>query len=70
MVKNFLFIHNKRPKDLYEHLSKIYSNYRFDIIAAGLQSFVEKSLVEMFNKIILKTKINNFVFGKILINYN
>tara|TARA_X000000950_G_scaffold224301_1_gene270350 strand:- start:15630 stop:17390 length:1761 start_codon:yes stop_codon:yes gene_type:complete len=62
-LKNFLFVHNKRPKDLYQHLSNIYSNYRFDIIAAGLQSFVEKSLVEMFNKIIFKTKINNFVFG-------
>ncbi len=62
-IKNFVYVHNKRPPDLYEHLSNIYSNYRFDEIASGLQSFTEKKLVNLFKKIISKSKINNFVFS-------
>jgi carbamoyltransferase len=39
------FIFNKNIPDIYDHLKNNLKNYRFDHIAAGLQSFAEKILV-------------------------
>lgn len=43
------FVFNKDIPDIYDHLKNNLKNYRFDHIAAGLQSFTEKILVKWFS---------------------
>ena len=43
------FVFNKNIPDIYDHLKNNLKNYRFDHIAAGLQSFTEKILVKWFS---------------------
>ena len=42
------FIFNREIRDIYHHLQNNLKNFRFDHIAAGLQSFTEKILVNWF----------------------
>lgn len=43
------FVFNKDISDIYDHLKNNLKNFRFDHIAAGLQSFTEKILVKWFS---------------------
>jgi len=62
-LEGFVFKHNKRPKNLYNHISKFLYHYRFDSICAGLQNFVEENLINLIENISKKTKIKDFVYS-------
>ena len=57
------FIFNKDVLDIYDYLKNNLKNFRFDHIAAGLQSFTEKILVNWFSSAIFKYNANNVVFS-------
>ena len=57
------FIFNKDVLDIYDYLKNNLKNFRFDHIAAGLQSFTEKILVNWFSSAISKYNANNVVFS-------
>ena len=57
------FIFNKDVLDIYDYLKNNLKNFRFDHIAAGLQSFTEKILVNWFSSAISKYNTNNVVFS-------
>lgn len=58
---NFTF--NKKVKNIFYYLEKNLFNFRFDHIAAGLQSFTEKILTKWFENIIKKYKSGVIVFS-------
>ncbi len=57
------FIFNKDVLDIYDYLKNNLTNFRFDHIAAGLQSFTEKILVNWFSSAISKYNTNSVVFS-------
>ena len=57
------FIFNKDVLDIYDYLKNNLKNFRFDHIAAGLQSFTEKILVNWFSSAISKYNANSVVFS-------
>ena len=57
------FIFNKNIKDIYDYLKNNLKNFRFDHIAAGLQSFTEKILVNWFSSAISKYNSTSVVFS-------
>ena len=57
------FIFNKNVKDIYDYLKNNLKNFRFDHIAAGLQSFTEKILVNWFSSAISKYNSTSVVFS-------
>ena len=57
------FIFNKDVLDIYDYLKNNLKNFRFDHIAAGLQSFTEKILVDWFSSAISKYNANSVVFS-------
>ena len=57
------FIFNKDVLDIYDYLKNNLKNFRFDHIAAGLQSFTEKILMNWFSSAISKYNTNSVVFS-------
>jgi len=57
------FIFNKDILDIYDYLKNNLKNFRFDHIAAGLQSFTEKILVNWFSNAISRYNAKNVVFS-------
>ena len=57
------FIFNKNIKDIYDYLKNNLKNFRFDHIAAGLQSFTEKILVNWFSSAVSKYNSTSVVFS-------
>jgi len=57
------FIFNKEVLDIYDYLKNNLRNFRFDHIAAGLQSFTEKILVNWFSNAISRYNTNSVVFS-------
>jgi len=57
------FIFNKDVLDIYDYLKNNLRNFRFDHIAAGLQSFTEKILVNWFSSAISEYNANSVVFS-------
>ena len=57
------FIFNKDVLDIYDYLKNNLKNFRFDHIAAGLQSFTEKILVNWFSSAVSKYNAKNVVFS-------
>ena len=57
------FSFNKDIPDIYHHLEKNLANFRFDHIAAGLQSFTEKMLVNWFSDSVEKYNSKSVVFS-------
>jgi carbamoyltransferase len=57
-VKGINFIYKKKIKDTYFTFKKIFSNYRFDVIAGALQNYTEFLLTKIFNNLQKKFKIN------------
>jgi len=57
------FIFNKDIKDIYDYLKNNLRNFRFDHIAAGLQSFTEKILVNWFSSAVSKYNSTSVVFS-------
>ena len=57
------FIFNKDVLDIYDYLKNNLKNFRFDHIAAGLQSFTEKILINWFSSAISKYNAKNVVFS-------
>jgi len=57
------FIFNKDVLDIYDYLKNNLKNFRFDHIAAGLQSFTEKILMNWFSSAISKYNANSVVFS-------
>ena len=58
-VKGLHFKFLKKPKDLYFQVKKELISFRFDNIAAGLQSYTEELILKWIKNLILKTKIYN-----------
>jgi carbamoyltransferase len=50
-------------KDIFDHLSRNLRDYRFDQIAAGLQSFTEKMLVKWFQNAVEYYNVESVVFS-------
>ena len=57
------FIFNKDILDIYDYLKNNLKNFRFDHIAAGLQSFTEKILVNWFSNAISRYDAKSVVFS-------
>tara|TARA_Y100000996_G_C22557231_1_gene655946 strand:+ start:2864 stop:4651 length:1788 start_codon:yes stop_codon:yes gene_type:complete len=57
------FKFNKEIPDIYDHLKNNLKNFRFDHIAAGLQSFTEKILLEWFTNAVEKYNTTSVVFA-------
>ena len=57
------FIFNKEVLDIYDYLKNNFKNFRFDHIAAGLQSFTEKILVEWFSNAVSEYNSTSVVFS-------
>ena len=57
------FIFNKDILDIYDYLKNNLKNFRFDHIAAGLQSFTEKILVNWFSNAISRYNTKSVVFS-------
>ena len=57
------FIFNKKVLDIYDYLKNNLKNFRFDHIAAGLQSFTEKILVNWFSNAISRYNAKSVVFS-------
>lgn len=60
---NLEFSFNKEIPDIYEHLEKNLNGFRFDHIAAGLQSFTEKILVKWFSDAVKEYDSSSVVFS-------
>ncbi|WP_268544158.1 carbamoyltransferase C-terminal domain-containing protein [Candidatus Nitrosotenuis cloacae] len=58
---NFRF--NKDIDDIYEYLEKNLNRFRFDHIAAGLQTFTEKILIDWFSKAMSEYNSSSVVFS-------
>ena len=57
------FIFNNEVLDIYDYLKNNLKNFRFDHIAAGLQSFTEKILVNWFSNAISRYNAKSVVFS-------
>ena len=57
------FIFNNEVLDIYDYLKNNLKNFRFDHIAAGLQSFTEKILVNWFSNTISRYNAKSVVFS-------
>ena len=57
------FVFNKDVLDIYDYLKNNLKNFRFDHIAAGLQSFTEKILVEWFSNAVSEYNSTSVVFS-------
>lgn len=57
------FNFNKNIPDIFDYLSNNLKNFRFDHIAAGIQSFTEKILVDWISNILSKYNSKNLVFS-------
>ena len=57
------FIFNKDILDIYDYLKNNLKNFRFDHIAAGLQSFTEEILVNWFSNAISRYNAKSVVFS-------
>ena len=57
------FIFNKDILDIYDYLKNNLKNFRFDHVAAGLQSFTEKILVNWFSNAISRYNAKSVVFS-------
>lgn len=62
-INGIEFRFNKEILDIYNHLKNHLKNFRFDHIAAGLQSFTERILVEWFTNAVKQFNVSNVVFG-------
>ena len=62
-IEDIDFTFNKEIPDIYNHLKNNLKNFRFDHIAAGLQSFTEKILVEWFRNAIKRFNATSVVFA-------
>lgn len=62
-INDIDFTFNKEIPDIYNHLKNNLKNFRFDHIAAGLQSFTEKILVEWFRDAIKRFNATSVVFA-------
>ena len=60
---NLEFSFNPEIPDIYDHLEKKLENFRFDHIAAGLQSFTEKILVNWFSDAVERYDSTSAVFS-------
>ena len=61
--QNLEFSFNTEIPDIYDHLEKKLDSFRFDHIAAGLQSFTEKILVKWFSDAVEKYDSTSVVFS-------
>ena len=61
--KNLEFSFNPEIPDIYDHVEKKLESFRFDHIAAGLQSFTEKILVNWFSDAVEKYDSTSVVFS-------
>jgi len=57
------FVFNKTVPDIYEHLKNNLKNFRFDHIAAGIQSFAEKILVNWISHACKTYNVTSVVFS-------
>lgn len=57
------FKFNKNIPDIFDHLQNNLKNFRFDHIAAGLQSFTEKKLTEWIRNAVIEFDAQNVVFS-------
>ena len=57
------FEFNSEIKDIYQYLKENLNEFRFDHIAAGIQSFSEKILVKWFTNALKKYNSNSIVFS-------
>ena len=57
------FEFNSEIKDIYQYLKENLNEFRFDHIAAGIQSFSEKILVEWFTNALKEYNSNSIVFS-------
>jgi len=57
------FSFNKNIPDIYDHLKNNLKNFRFDHIAAGLQSFTEKILVKWISNACVEYNTKSLVFS-------
>jgi len=57
------FSFNANIPDIYDHLKNNLKNFRFDHIAAGLQSFTEKILVKWISNACMNYNAKNLVFS-------
>jgi len=57
------FNFNKNIQDIFDYLSNNLQNFRFDHIAAGIQSFTEKILVDWISNALSKYDSKNLVFS-------
>ena len=62
-INGLEFIFNKNIPDIYNHLKNNLSNFRFDHIAAGLQSFTEKILVNWISNACKHYNTKSVVFS-------
>ena len=60
VVKDCKISFKKRPKDIFEYLTKKLNRYRFDSIAAAVQIFVEKLVSQVFYQIYKKYRVTSF----------
>jgi len=58
-VKGLHFKFLKKPKDLYFQVKEDLKSFRFDNIAAGLQSYTEELILKWIRNLLLKKKIYN-----------
>ena len=61
--QNLEFTFNREIPDIYDHLEKKLESFRFDHIAAGLQSFTERILVNWFKDAVEKYDSTSVVFS-------
>jgi carbamoyltransferase len=62
-INNLEFEFNSEIKDIYHYLKENLSEFRFDHIAAGVQSFSEKILVEWFTNALKEYNSDSIVFS-------
>ena len=62
-INGLEFSFNKDIPDIYDHLKNNLKNFRFDHIAAGLQSFTEKMLVEWISNACAAYNAKSLVFS-------
>ena len=62
-INGLEFSFNKDIPDIYDHLKNNLKNFRFDHIAAGLQSFTEKILVNWFSSACVTYNAKSVVFS-------
>ena len=62
-VEGMRILHNKRPKDLYGYLRKVWLDQRFDNICGAVQRFAEHNTVKLFESIYNMLGTRRFVIS-------